>query len=406
MIRSVSRGLTAMTLAAAVAATTMGTAFAGPSMQPELDAVHEAGIPGVHAQVRDGAEKWGGAAGVADLETNRPMEPHMRHRVGSITKTFVATALLQQVGKGTVGLHDPIAKHVPELVPGELGQQVTVRMLLNHTSGIGDYFGALYPSVAEGSLEDVEANRYRSWSPQELVAIGLDQPRTGEPGERYSYSNTGYIIAGEILGKVSGVPAEQYVTDNVIRPLGLRNTYFPGEAPTIAGPHGKAYDPLYGIPEQQGEFSVYNMTMAGTAGALVSTPADLNVFYRELLAGGLLAPELLAEMKDGVPVLDENGNEYARYGLGIMGVDGQGCGWVWGHSGGVHGMETMSLHTEDASRQISFGTNIRHYQELGEDGRPKPHPADDAIMHLSVQGVCPESPEAARILPKIQHSGL
>ncbi len=402
MIRTVSRALTAMALAVGIAVTTVGAASAEPPSQQDLDAIHEAGIPGVQAQLRDGPDSWDGAAGVADVETDRLMRPEMRHRVGSITKTFVATALLQQVGKGTVALDDQIGRYVPELVPGELGERVTVRMLLNHTSGIGDYFGALYPSLAEGSLADVEAQRYRSWTPAELVAIGLDQPRTGQPGERYSYSNTGYILAGEVLGKVSGVPAEEYITHNLLRPLGLRDTYFPGETPTIAGEHSKAYDPLYGIPEHPGEFSVYNMTMAGTAGAVVSTPGDINVFYRELLGGGLLSPELLAEMKNGVPVLDPDGNEYARYGLGLMGIDGRDCGWVWGHTGGVHGMETVSMHTEDGARQITTGINIRHYQELDENGQPQPHPADEARLDLYVQGVCPDSPEAAKVLPKLQ----
>ncbi|MFC7585194.1 serine hydrolase domain-containing protein [Nonomuraea antimicrobica] len=115
------------------------------ALRESLDAVHEAGLYGIYSEVRDQDQTWRGASGVADVDTNRPVRPDMVHRVGSISKTFAAVAILQQVARGTVELDAPIGRYLPDLVPGERGQQVTVRMLLNHTSHLGDYVGPAFP---------------------------------------------------------------------------------------------------------------------------------------------------------------------------------------------------------------------------------------------------------------------
>src|SRR5690242_8034737 len=128
----------------AVAAPRQPSGDTGWVLQQQLQAVHAAGMPGVFAQVRDGDRTWNVAAGVADLDTGRPVRPQFRHRIGSITKTFVATTILQLVGEHRVNLDTPIGRYLPDVLPGELGRQVTVRMLLNHTSGIADYSGVLF----------------------------------------------------------------------------------------------------------------------------------------------------------------------------------------------------------------------------------------------------------------------
>jgi D-alanyl-D-alanine carboxypeptidase len=115
-------------------------------LQQLLDALHAAGMPGTFAQVRAGHRTWNLAAGVADVGTGRPVRPWFRHRVGSITKTFVATTVLQLTGERRVRLDAPIARYLPGVLPGELGRQVTVRMLLNHTSGLGDYDARCSPT--------------------------------------------------------------------------------------------------------------------------------------------------------------------------------------------------------------------------------------------------------------------
>jgi D-alanyl-D-alanine carboxypeptidase len=112
-----------------------------------IDKVHRAGMPGVFAEVRDRNQVWRVAAGVADISTGRPITPDMRHRVGSITKTFTAAAVLQQIESGQIGLDAPIGHYLPRLVPGERGHTITVRMLINHTSGLAEYLPYAYPSL-------------------------------------------------------------------------------------------------------------------------------------------------------------------------------------------------------------------------------------------------------------------
>ncbi|MFE3288046.1 serine hydrolase domain-containing protein, partial [Streptomyces sp. NPDC059233] len=191
-------------------ATALGTA---------LEGVHRAGVPGVFAQVRDGGRTWRGASGVADIATGRPVTPGMRQRVGSVTKTFTAAAVLQQVERGRIRLDAPIGDYLPELVPGERGRGITVRMLLNHTSGIPDYipyaFPSLqgFPSLPDMSSRSLDDNRFRQFSPEELIELGLSAPPAGEPGATPGvYSNTNYLLLGRLLERVTGTTAEAYIT--------------------------------------------------------------------------------------------------------------------------------------------------------------------------------------------------
>ncbi|MEU6106770.1 serine hydrolase domain-containing protein, partial [Streptomyces flaveolus] len=117
------------------------------ALDSAIEEVHRAGMPGLFAEVRDGDEVWRGGAGVADVITGRPVTADMRHRVGSITKTFTAAAVLQQVESGQVDLDTPIGRYLPKLVPGQRGDAITVRMLINHTSGLAEYLWYAYPSL-------------------------------------------------------------------------------------------------------------------------------------------------------------------------------------------------------------------------------------------------------------------
>ncbi|MFI6160247.1 serine hydrolase domain-containing protein [Micromonospora haikouensis] len=318
-----------------------------------IGAITDAGMVGVFAEARDGRDRWRGASGIADLDTGRPMRPGFQHRVGSITKTFVAATLLRLAGEGRVALDAPLGRYLPEYaVPG-----VTVEMLLNHTSGIGDYDTVLFTSGY-----DVERLRFTTFTPDQLVRIGLGEPRTGAPGAGFAYSNTNYILAGLVVERVTGRGAADEVHRRVIRPLGLHQTYFPGRRTRIAGPHSEAYLPWY--DGQLRDFSVANMSWAWTAGALVSTAADLNRFFRALLGGRLLRPAELARMRTTVP-LDPAQPEAGGYGLGLLWLALPG-GRFWGHDGAVFGHATISLHAPDGSRQVTLGTNVTHYQVPGQ----------------------------------------
>ncbi|MEU0516296.1 serine hydrolase domain-containing protein [Streptosporangium sp. NPDC006007] len=356
------------------------------ALRRTLAEIRRAGMYGVYSSVRDGDASWDGAAGVADVRTGRPVHSGMLHRVGSVTKTFVAVAILQQVERGLIELDAPVARYLPDLIPAERGQKITVRMLLNHTSGIADYIGGAFPSLLRGTTESLDDNRFRAFRPEELVGFGLAAPPTGEPGQHWSYSNTNYIIAGLLLEKVTGTPAESYITRQVIRRAGLRDTSFPA-TPIIPGPHSKAYESFYGLIDPPRDYSVYNMSWAGTAGAIVSTTGDLDRFYRELLGGRLLKPAQLAQMQTTVPVTDGQGNVMVNYGLGIYAED-LPCGRFWGHDGAVWGTGTISLSAPDGRRQISLGINLMKYQRFDANGVLQPHPIDDALGTHIFQALC------------------
>ncbi|MFB7511213.1 serine hydrolase domain-containing protein, partial [Streptomyces broussonetiae] len=246
-----------------------------PALDRSLAAVHDAGMYGIQSSARDGSDRWTGAAGVADVDTGRPVQPGMRQRIGSISKTFTAVAVLQQVERGRIDLDAPIGDYLPDLIPGERGREITVRMLLDHTSGIGDYVLGAFPSLAHGSTASLDEDRFRSIAPEELVRLGLAAPTTGRPGEKWSYSNTNYVIAGLLLARVTGQDPETYITRHVIDRAGLRHTSYP-RTPYIQGPHARMYENFYGLIDPPRDYSVYDMSWAYTAGAVVSTTEDLN----------------------------------------------------------------------------------------------------------------------------------
>ncbi|MEV3990557.1 serine hydrolase domain-containing protein [Streptomyces sp. NPDC049837] len=355
------------------------------ALRASLEAIHQAGMYGTYSAVRDGSSSWRGAAGTADIGTQRPVRADFEHRVGSITKTFTAVAVLQQVAKGRIELDAPIGRYLPELIPGERGQAITVRMLLNHTSGLGDHILGAFPGLLEDPGKALDARQFHRFDPEELVRLGLAAPPAAPRGT-HAYSNTNYVIAGLLLRKVTGQEPEQYIARNVIRKAGLRHTYFP-RTPFLTGPHAKMYESMYGTIEPARDYSVYDMSWCGPAGSLVSTVDDLNSFYRQLLGGRLLGPAELNAMKTTVPAHEPppGGEVTFRYGLGLYTLkmpDGQ---WYWGHDGGVFGAGTWALSTEDGRRQVALGWNLMKYQRVDEQGQMKPHPIDAAMLrHMTV----------------------
>lgn len=254
------------------------------ALQDAIAAVHRAGMPGVFAEVRSGAQTWRGAAGVADLATGRPVTAGMRHRVGSITKTFTA-AVMQQVETGRVGLDAPVAHYPPQSVPGARGRAITIHMLLDHGSGLADYLPLAYPSLralpalADTMPRSLEDQRWTRFAPTELIDLGVAAPAVAPPGGRPGvYSNTNDLLLAQLLEHVTGTSAQRYIAQNVIARAGLRNTGFP-TGPRICGPHARMYETWFGMLEPPRDYSVYDMSWVGPAAALVSTIADLNRFF-------------------------------------------------------------------------------------------------------------------------------
>jgi D-alanyl-D-alanine carboxypeptidase len=341
-------------------------------LQQRLDADRLSGVPGPFAEVRDGRHVWRGASGVADIVTGRPVHPWFQHRVGNVAKTFVAATVLQLVGERKVALDAPIGRYLPDVVPGPLGQQVTVRMVLGETSGIGNYSDGFFRVP-----DDLEAMRNRHFTPRELVAIGLAKRPTNAPGAAWAYSNTNYVIAGMLIEKVTGRRYGAEVERRILRPLGLSGTYFPGSERGIRGPHANAYVPW--PDDTLRDFTDYDMSWAWAAGEMISTPQDLNRFYQALLTGRVLRNDLLAEMLTTAPPA----SEVEGHGLGIYWVRTACGGRMWGQDGSVVGHLTLTLHSPDAKRQVTLAENLNFNNPPG-----LPHPIDNPRQRFLDEATC------------------
>jgi len=358
-----------------------------------METVHRAGMPGVFGEVRDGEEVWRGAAGVADIRTGDPVTPDMRHRVGSINKTFTAAAVLQQVEGGAIGLDTPIYHYLPRLMPEERGNTITVRMLINHTSGLVDYLPHAYPSLAAfPSLKDttpqsLDDNRFTRFQRADLIELGVRAPAVSKPGSTPGiYSNTNYLILCQLIELVTGITAEQYITQHVIERAGLHDTELPS-GPQIDGPHSLMYESWFGMIDPPRDYSVFDMSWVGPAASLISTVADLNRFYSLLLAGEIVNASSLAQMQRTVPVISFDGKKI-EYGLGLHRMEIPGHGIFWGHDGTVWGAGALTMTRADGKRQISVAVNLIRWNRLDSSGKPQNHPIDDALTALYRLAMC------------------
>ncbi|MFI0420657.1 serine hydrolase domain-containing protein [Spongiactinospora sp. 9N601] len=349
-----------------------------------MEDVRRAGIPGLFAEVRHGGQVWRGAAGTADVATGRPITADMRHRVGSVTKTFTAAAVLQQVESGQIGLDAPIGRYLPKLVPGGRGDAITVRMLINHTSGLAEYLPYAYPSLkafpalADTGPQSLDDHRLTRFDPTELIELGVTAPAAGPPGGTPGlYSNTNYLLLGQLLEQVTGTTAEECITRNVIERAGLSDTAFPA-GPHVSGPQSRLYEAWFGMIDPPRDYSVFDMSYAGPAASLTSTVADLNRFYGLLFAGEIVNRSSLTQMRRTVSIISQE-SKLIEYGLGLHPMEGPGGGTFWGHGGTVWGGGTLSMISADGKRQMSVAVNLQRWNRLGATGRPQPHPIDDAL---------------------------
>ncbi|MFF0157667.1 serine hydrolase domain-containing protein [Streptomyces sp. NPDC005263] len=356
---ALTAALAAPAIAAQPAANTgpAGRSGAHDATRRAIEAAVADGVPGVTVTARDRRGGWSATAGVGDLRTGEPRSPRDHYRVGSITKTFVATVLLQLEAQGRLSLDDTVDRWLPGLVRGNGhdGRAITVRQLLNHTSGVFSYgddraFQETY-MLKDGFLK----HRYDRNTPQDLIAIAMSHPPRFAPGTSWSYSNTNYALAALVIEKVTGHPYGTEIHRRVIAPLGLKGTQVPGTRPTLPEPSSRAYSklaktttgPTYDVTE-------LNPALAFGSGDIVSTSADLGRFYSALLQGRLLPPAQLKEMKTTVP---ETTIPDVQYGLGLGDVT-LSCGvHVWGHSGDIHGSSSMAVTTADGRHTLAVNFN-------------------------------------------------
>ncbi|WP_229370825.1 serine hydrolase domain-containing protein [Umezawaea beigongshangensis] len=330
-------------LAAVPAAGAAPGAERGNAVQRSLEVlVREDGFTGALAAVRgrDG-RKRNHTAGVGDRETGARVPADGRVRIGSNTKTFTSTVVLQLVGEGKISLDEPVETYLPNVVRGRGGdgRTITVRQLLQHTSGLPDYVLA---AVGGDFVKNYPSVQHTHFEPRDLLDLALRQ----EPVTGWRYSNTNYVVAGLLVQRVTGRPIGEEITERIVDRLGLRDTYWPqlGEQ-VVRGPHPKGYftsasGELLDVTEQ-------DMSLAWAAGALVSTPSDVNRFFSALVGGELLRPQELKEMQTTVdaPGFDLVGG--ARYGLGLATFALSCGGFAWSHGGNTPGYTVVNAATGD-----------------------------------------------------------
>jgi D-alanyl-D-alanine carboxypeptidase len=316
-----------------------------PDLRRMADYVRSEGAPGVVLLVRNRSGTWRATSGLAVLEPPRPIRATDRFRVASITKTFTAALVLQLVGEGRLALDDRIDRRFPGVVPP--GRRITIRQLLNHTSGLYDY-------VKDRSLRARFLRDLRLVvPPREQISIALSHPPDFRPGTDWGYSNTGYEVLGLLVERVTGESLGRVLARQIFEPLRLRDTSLEA-APRVPDSIARGYAlPGVGSPLARDRPREVTESLDGGAwadGALVSTPDDLARFYGALFAGKLVRPKLLREMRRTVP------GDFGGSGLGIFRLT-LPCGFAWGHGGSMEGYRTEVLVSRDGVHAVVMIAN-------------------------------------------------
>jgi D-alanyl-D-alanine carboxypeptidase len=294
---------------------------------------------------------WGPAGdyvrtfGVADKATRTPMQTDFYSRVGSLTKTFTVTAMLQLVDQGKLKLGDPISKYVPGVPSGD---QITLRNLAQMTSGL-----VTFDDVAEFA-DSYIADPHQSFTPEQLLDYALDNPLQFPPGTQYHYCNTNIVLLGLVVEQQSGQSLPDYISEHILSPLKLAHTSFPTTA-AFPDPHPQGYTTLGGREQVATD---WNPSWAWGAGNMISTLDDMRIWARALATGTLLTPETQRERLDTTVPMDPEGSAF--YGLGLF----NSGGWI-GHSGVIFGYQTVALYLPPMQTTLVFLVNTDVPHQIG-----------------------------------------
>ncbi|RUQ97616.1 serine hydrolase domain-containing protein [Labedella endophytica] len=321
------------------------TADADPApsaLENRLQTLVDAGYPGVLASVTapDGT-RTDVTLGEGDITTgdSPPMDGEIR--IASNTKMFTATIVMQLVEEGTVSLDEPVDTYLPGLITGDGidGTVITVRQLLQHTSGLPEY--------ADQIAADAFGAQETYISPRDMLDVALDRPAVFASGSTWEYSNTNYLALGLLIERVTERALPHQVDERIVEPLGLEHTYFPQPGETeLRGEHPQGYHA--DVPGELRPITDMDTSFAWAAGAIVSTPSELNTVMQAILGSDLVSAESLAAMQDAVPA----GNELAEgtaYGLGLESHPLSCGGIAWGHGGDIPGTQTRNAVGPDGT---------------------------------------------------------
>ncbi|MEU1427172.1 serine hydrolase domain-containing protein [Nocardia sp. NPDC005746] len=337
-----------------------------PAVEQVSDAVTAAvrsGMPGAQVVLEGPGGRQVVTAGAGDVATGVPYAEGAHFRIGSVTKTFVATVVLQLAAENKVDLDAPISRYLPGVVRGNGndGDRISVRQLLQHMSGLADFAPEDPSNKLPQQLDQTsDGKAYRDLAPADLVGIAMSMPPQFEPGARFEYTNTNYVLLGMMIEKLTGRTLAVEIGSRILEPLALRDTYFPAAGDTtIRDPHPLGYRK---VDVNWVDATDTEAAWAGAAGALISTGADLNRFFLALVAGKLLPAAQLTQMQQTV-AMEQSGE--MNYGLGLIrlrlpcGQDGKDMKDVWGHAGGIPGFSTLAIATPHGTA-ATLSVNTSH----------------------------------------------
>lgn len=335
-------------------------------VQAALDQLVAAGAPAVSAVIQGpgGVERY--SAGLANVRVGTPVSTADHFRIGSVTKTFVATIVLRLAARGKLHLSDTIQRWLPGLVPN--GSRITIRQLLNHSSGIADYCSLpTYPTLC--SPRDHAMTK--RWTQQQLVQLGATAAPTFQPRKGWAYSNTGYVLLGMIIERVTGRSLAQELQRQIYRPLGLRKTSFPTTT-AMPSPYSHGYDvsangywPL--------DLTETSPTIAWGAGAMVSTLGNLASFMQAVMSARLFPARLLKQMQAPTPLSlsgspDSLGPQFGSYGYGLIHYTWAAACGVYGNTGDFPGYNTVAMAAAGGTRGAALSITSDTLTSAGQLG--------------------------------------
>jgi D-alanyl-D-alanine carboxypeptidase len=305
----------------------------------------QASIPGAIVGIWGPAGDYVRTFGVADKATHAPMQTDFYSRVGSVTKTFTVTALLQLVDQGKLKLSDPISKYIPGVPSGD---QITLRDLAGMRSGLVTF------DDVDAFTDSYIADPHQPFTPQQLLGYALDKPLQFAPGTQYQYCNTNIVLLGLVVEQQSGQSLPDYVSEHILAPLKLTHTSFPTTA-AFPDPHPQGYTTLGGRAQIATD---WNPSWAWAAGNMISTLDDMRIWARALATGALLTPETQRQRVDSTVPMNPEGSAF--YGLGIF----NDSGWI-GHTGVIFGYQTAVFYLPQTQTTLVFFTNTDVPHDIG-----------------------------------------
>ena len=286
---------------------------------------------------------WVKAKGKANIASGDLMKDYYQFRIGSITKTFTYTVLLQLADKELLSLDDKLSTYFPDFPNAG---NVTIKMICNHTSGIYNYFNS---SIFTNQMI---ANPLKVWDPQEFLDIAKDQPYYFSPGTGYEYSNTNTVMAGMIVEKITGNKIEYEIRKRIIEKINLNNTYYPADN-LYLGQHSNGYGWI-GFGDSKADVTqAFDPSCAGASGAIVSNIYDLKTWIEAAVKGTFLSSAMQSQRLTPV-----SSTEFSSYGLGLGSMKTGNNGIIWGHSGTIYGYKSAAYYwpAKNVTIVISFNT--------------------------------------------------